>query len=75
MRLPDFAGILIRILGDDETRRVLDELCKEAAGENLYIPRRPAPPEVGETDTVQSVAKRHRVSVRTAYRWLGAWRN
>lgn len=75
MRLPDFAGILIRILGDDETRRVLAELCKEAAGENLYIPRRPGRPAVGATDTVQTVAKQHRVSVRTAYRWLGAWRD
>lgn len=74
MRLPDLAEILIRVLGDDDTRRALDALCKQAGGETLYIPRSPARPEVRATDTVQTVASRHRVSVRTAYRWMDRWR-
>lgn len=77
MRLPDLAEILIRVLGDDDTRRALDALCKEAGGETLYIPSRPARPDRSDlrpTDTVQTLIQTRGISKSTAYRWVDRWR-
>lgn len=69
----ELAEIIRRELGG-EADRVLLVICRECAGENLYIPRRAVRPEIQPSDTPQAVATRHGVSRRTSYRWVTAWK-
>lgn len=74
MRFADLVEILERELGRDLARRAADALCREAPGEEVYVPRRAGRPEVGPTDTPATVAVRYRVSERTARNWVNRWR-
>lgn len=75
MTLAELAAILRRELGADITIRVVEIVCREAAGERIHIPRRVGRPEVRTDDTPQAIQQRHRVSRATAYNWVNRWRN
>lgn len=72
MTFADLSEILRRELGADADR-ILTTICRECAGETLYVPRRAARPEVRPTDTPASLQARHGVSRRTAYSWVRDW--
>lgn len=74
MRYADLVEILERELGHDLAVRGCAALCREAAGETLYIPRRVEPPAVAPTDTVRAVQVRYGVAERTARNWVNRWR-
>lgn len=74
MKLADLAEILGRELGPDLARRAVEALCREAAGETLYITRRLGRPEIAPDDTAATVQVRYRVSERTARNWVHRWR-
>lgn len=74
MRLAELADILDRELGADISKRAVEAICREAAGETLYIPQRIGQPDIQSTDTPKTVAKRYGVSRRTAYTWVKKWR-
>lgn len=74
MTLTDLSNLLARELGPQTAARAVVALCREAAGERLYIPRHPAPPEILPSDTVSSIRARYSISRRTAYHWIAARR-
>jgi len=69
----DAWDILRREIGTDAAARACHALIREAGGENLYIPRRPPPVEVKQTDTPKTLQAQG-VSRRTAYRWVNSWK-
>lgn len=72
----DLAEILRRELGADQASRACAALCREAAGESCYIPRRPGRPEIREGDTAKAVQARYpSFSERTARNWVNRWRS
>jgi len=74
MRFPDLADIIKRELGESAAKRVLNAICRDAAGEQVYIPARPSDPELLPTDTVKTIRRRHAVSRSTAYNWINKYR-
>ena len=74
MRFADLAEILRRELGHDLAARACRILCREAAGESVYIPSRADPPEILPTDTPRRVAERYGVPRSTAHNWVNRWR-
>lgn len=74
MTLDEVAVILERALGQDQARVALEAICREAAGESLYIPRRAARPEIRPSDTPQALQKKYGISRTTAYNWVNNWR-
>jgi hypothetical protein len=74
VRFSELSEILIHELGPDLGARVAAVICRCAAGETLYIPERPGPPEILPTDTPRRVAERYGVSRRTASNWVNRWR-
>lgn len=74
MKFSDLVEILERELGRDQARRAVDALCREAAGEEVYVPRRVGRPEIRVTDTAATVAVRYRISHRAARNWVTRWK-
>ena len=73
MTFPELADIMRRELGQD-AERILLLICRECAGESVYIPRSVQRPEIQPQDTPQSVQARYGVPRRTAYRWVTQWK-
>ena len=74
MRFAEFAELLQETLGAESAQRVCQVICQRAAGESIYVPQRPAAPQIAAHETPAQVAKRFRVSRMTAYRWVERWR-
>lgn len=74
MRFADLAEILRRELGADLAAKACRVLCREAAGESVYIPSREGPPEIRPTDTPKRVAERYGVHRETARNWVNRWK-
>jgi hypothetical protein len=74
MRFAELSDILSRELGKDVAARVAAVICRCAAGESVYIPERPGPPEILPTDTPRRVAERYGVHRETARNWVNRWR-
>jgi hypothetical protein len=74
MKYADLVEILTRELGPDLASRACAALRREAAGEDVAIPRRDTAPVILPGDTPKSVQTRYGVSRRTAYRWVDRWR-
>ena len=75
MRFADLADIVRAELGPHAADRLLQRICAEAAGEQVYIPSRHAPPKIEPTDTPKAVQARYKVSRTTAHNWVARWRN
>lgn len=73
MTFAELSEIVRRELGD-QADQLLAIICREAAGEQVHIPRRPAPPQIEPGDTPAKVQARYGVSRRTAYNWVSRWR-
>lgn len=74
MKFSDLAEVITATLGQDEARRLCLAISQRFAGETVYIPARPVPPEILPNDTPASVARRYRVDRSTGYRWVERWR-
>jgi hypothetical protein len=74
MRFCDLADILTRTLGDEAAAKACEAICREAAGETVYIPARPGAPQVSPTETPREIAIRYGVAIRTARNWVNRWR-
>lgn len=74
MKFADLAEMLQETLGQEAAQRVCQVICQRAAGESIYVPQRPAAPEIAAHETPAQVAKRYRVSRPTAYSWCNRWR-
>lgn len=74
MRFAELAEILRRELGPDIGARACQIICRQAAGESVYIPSRSSEPEILPTDTPARIAERYGVPKRTAYNWVNRWR-
>lgn len=74
MRFTELSDIIRREVGEDMARRVCRAICRESAGEQVYIPRRAERPIPELSDTVSSLQKSHGVSRSTAYNWVSSWR-
>ena len=74
MRFADLAEILRRELGPDLAAKACKIICREAAGESVYIPSRDGPPEILQTDTPKRVAERYGIPRSTAHNWVNRWR-
>ena len=74
MKFSALAEILKRELGPDLGARACRILCREAAGESVYIPARAEPPEILPTDTPKRVQERYSVARSTAHNWVSRWR-
>jgi hypothetical protein len=74
VRFADLAEILRRELGPDLGARACRAICEHAAGESVYIPGRPEPPEILPSDTPRTVAARYRINRETARNWVNRWR-
>ena len=74
MNFCDLAELMRETLGQEEARRVCLVIAQRFAGETVYIPARPIPPEILPNDTPASVARRYRVDRSTGYRWVDKWR-
>lgn len=73
MKFSDLADI-IRRHAPAGAADLIEAICREAAGETLYIPRRPDRPEIRPADTPAQVQARHGVSRSTAYNWVTRWK-
>ncbi len=74
MNLAEFQAIINESLGAEAGARLCSLICQRAAGETLYIPKRPPVPEIAPSDTPAVIAKRYQISRPTAYRWVDRWR-
>jgi hypothetical protein len=74
MTYADLLELLTREVGRDLATRIGTALCREAAGESLYIPRRCVAPVILPTDTAASLQARYGVPRRTAYNWVNRWK-
>ena len=76
MTFGELSEILRRELGADLATRACAALCREAAGESVYVPRRPTGrPEIAPGETARAVQARYAVSERTARNWVNRWRS
>lgn len=75
MTFADLTDILRREIGADLAARACAALCREAAGESVYVPRRmPGRPEIRSDDTSHALQVRYGVAPRTARRWVTRWK-
>lgn len=74
VRYSDLVEILEAEIGHDLALRACEALCRAAAGESLYIPRRAERPVILPTDTPKSVQQRYGVSRATSHNWVNRWR-
>lgn len=74
MNYAELSEIVRREAGVDIAARILAAICREAAGEYVYIPRRSGPPEILPGDTPAKLAIRYGVTKRTAYNWVARWK-
>jgi hypothetical protein len=74
VKFVELADIIKREVGRDLADKVVEAICSAAAGEAVYIPRRPARPSIEPSDTPTAVARKHNVSRSTAYNWVNRWR-
>ena len=74
MRFADLAEILRVELGADLSARACRAICARAAGESVYIPARPEPPEILPSDTPRTVSARYQVHPNTGRNWVNRWR-
>lgn len=70
MRFAELADLITREIGADTADALIAVICRECAGESVYIPQRPGQPEIRPGDTPAVIARRHGVSRRTAYNWV-----
>jgi len=73
MTFAELADIIISHAGADLGRKIADDICRQAAGESVYIPTRHQP-AIKPNDTPATVQRRYGVSRRTAYNWVKRWR-
>jgi len=74
MKFADLADLIRRELPHEQAERLCRAICREAAGEQIYIPARHGEPEILPSDTPKTVQKRYGVSRQTAYNWVNKWR-
>ena len=74
MRFEDFADIIRREVGAAMTNRILMALCRQAPGEDVYIPKKEPKPTITPLDTVTRLRERHNISRSTAYNWVNQWK-
>lgn len=54
---------------------VVSLIASEWGGERVYVPRRAHRRlEIAPSDTPQTIARKHGVARRTAYRWVNGWK-
>ena len=74
MKFSELADIVRRTVDHSTAERVLDAICHEAQGEQVYIPRSARKPEITPNDTVKDIRRKYGVSRSTAYSWVSAWK-
>jgi hypothetical protein len=62
--------IVEREIGSAESARVAEAICRDAAGERIYIPERPGPPIIAAGASPVEVARQFGVHRNTASAWV-----
>ena len=74
MTFAELADIITARAGAEIGHQIAQDICRQAAGEYVYIPAKHGAPEILPTDTPRSVQRRYGVSRSTAYSWVKRWR-